>query len=233
MVGAHANVSFREVADDDQDAKEVIAFSKSFAGKMEEARDLVRPEVTEEPKEKNVPQIENPGVGAEEERIREDKKHSYEEKPIPEIVPVVEDPNKIDESRNQAGPSTPRPSSQKTMAPSGSPEPEGKKLKQTVVKPVREIEGESPASKRLKTDPRKWEQGGGTGGALGLYEYEVHEQEDEEKHEVPKALWSTAPLDRTPPDPPKWIEDLADAVEEWRLKRLGVLESVDELKTEE
>ena len=44
MVGAQVNVAFPEVADGDQDAKEVIAFSKSFAGKVEEARDLVSPE---------------------------------------------------------------------------------------------------------------------------------------------------------------------------------------------
>lgn len=244
MVGAPASVSFPEVADDDQDAKEVIAFSKSLAGKVEEARDLVSPEVTEEQK-KEASQVKSSGVEAEEERIREDKKHSYEEEPIPEIMPVVEDPNKIDEDRSEAGPSTPRPSSQKTRAPSGSLEPEGKKMKQTVVKPVRELESESSASKRFKPDPAmerrlettqvgddffyRFDKVVGQ-EELWAYEYEVHEQEEEEKHEVPEALWSDAPLDRAPPDPPKWIEDLADAVEEWRLKRLGVLEPIEELK---
>ena len=38
MVGAQINVPFPEVADDDQDAKEVLAFSRSFAGKVEEAQ---------------------------------------------------------------------------------------------------------------------------------------------------------------------------------------------------
>ena len=50
-----------------------------------------------------------------------------------------------------------------------------------------------------------------------------NEEEDEQSLEIPDALWSDAPLDRAPPDPPKWVDDLADEVEEKRLERLGVL----------
>lgn len=35
---------------------------------------------------------------------------------------------------------------------------------------------------------------------------------------LPEELWLDAPLDRVPPDPPKWIDDLADSVEEKRLQ---------------
>lgn len=63
------------------------------------------------------------------------------------------------------------------------------------------------------------------------YENEVEENEEEAKHDLPEALWSTAPSDRIPPDLPKWVDDLADAVEEWRLKRLGVIAPLEELKS--
>ena len=43
-----------------------------------------------------------------------------------------------------------------------------------------------------------------------------NEEEDEQSLEIPDALWSDAPLDRVPPDPPKWVDDLADEVEEKR-----------------
>ena len=38
---------------------------------------------------------------------------------------------------------------------------------------------------------------------------------------IPDALWSEEPLSRTPPQPPPTIEELADKVEEQRLKRMG------------
>ena len=107
------------------------------------------------------------------------------------------------------------------------------------MKPLHSLQADSPASKRLKADDTVTQVGEDiyyhldqTVGQeeLWSYDYEVHEAEEEEKHEVPEALWSEAPLDRTPPDPPKWIDDLADSVEEWRLKRLGALESIAELK---
>ena len=44
--------------------------------------------------------------------------------------------------------------------------------------------------------------------------------------DVPKELWSSALLDRVPPDPPKWVDDLADIVEEERLQRMGVLRAM-------
>ena len=44
---------------------------------------------------------------------------------------------------------------------------------------------------------------------------------------IPEALWSLAPLDRVPADPPTWIDDLADEVEEQRLLKMGVLEAME------
>lgn len=55
----------------------------------------------------------------------------------------------------------------------------------------------------------------------------VWSQENEEEEEEPLLIsptpWSNAPLDRIPPDPPKWVDDLADELEEKRLEKLGVL----------
>ena len=181
----------------------------------------------------------------EEERLREDKKLPYEEEPIPELVPVQVDPGQIDEARNQAGPSTPRPAAQKTPLASRSSESDVKKLKPTTVKPPHELIAESPESKRLKssdTTERRLEltQVGDDifhhldkvvgQEDLWSYEHETESTAEEAKHDVPEALWSDAPLDRVPPDPPKWIDDLADAVEEWRLKRLGVLSPLEQLR---
>ena len=58
---------------------------------------------------------------------------------------------------------------------------------------------------------------------------------DEETEEVtamsvPEALWPSAPLDRVPADPPLWIDELADEVEEQRLRKMGVLEAMDSEK---
>lgn len=95
---------------------------------------------------------EKPKVMTEEDEVREDNKKPYEEDPIPELIPVPPDPNRIDEARNQAGPSTPRPSAQKIPLASDGSESGAKKLKPTVVKPTHDLPGDSPASKRLKSD---------------------------------------------------------------------------------
>ena len=50
---------------------------------------------------------------------------------------------------------------------------------------------------------------------------------DQAVDELPDALWSNALLDRVPPEPPKWIEDIVAAVEEARLQKLGVLSRMD------
>ena len=50
---------------------------------------------------------------------------------------------------------------------------------------------------------------------------------NESQYQLPEELWSSADLDRVPPDPPKWIDDLADAVEEERLQRMKVLERIE------
>ena len=47
---------------------------------------------------------------------------------------------------------------------------------------------------------------------------------------IPEELWSSASLERVPPDPPFWIDELADAVEEQRLLSMGVLEKMEEEK---
>ena len=181
----------------------------------------------------------------EEEQLREDKKKPYEEDPNPELIPVQTDPSRVDGERNQAGPSTLRPSAQKIPMSSDGSESGGKKMKPTVVKPTHELVSESPASKRLKPEEpveRRLEmtQVGEEyfpnldrnigQEELWAYENEIEENEEETKHDIPEALWSEAPLDRVPPDPPKWIDDLADAVEEWRLWRLGVIAPLEELK---
>ena len=64
---------------------------------------------------------------AEEAQVREDKKKTFEEEPIPELVPVgTKDSDQVDESRNQAGPSTPRPMAQKMPAPQSGQESEAR-----------------------------------------------------------------------------------------------------------
>lgn len=44
MVGAQQKLPFAGIAIDDQDARDVIAFGRSFAGKLEETRDLTQEE---------------------------------------------------------------------------------------------------------------------------------------------------------------------------------------------
>ena len=58
-----------------------------------------------------------------------------------------------------------------------------------------------------------------------------NEEEDEGTiMSIPEALWSSAPLDRIPADPPLWIDELADEVEEQRLLKMGVLEKMESEK---
>ena len=52
---------------------------------------------------------------------------------------------------------------------------------------------------------------------------EQDDVEDLKPGAIPDALWSDEPLNRTPPQPSPIIEQLADKVEEQRLKRMGVL----------
>ena len=218
----------------------MIVFGRTYAGKLEEARDLMEEEKTTT-RSSNVAQEEVdelPKELTEEENLREDKKRPYEEEMIPELIHVPPDPFLIDEAKNQTGPSTPRPNAQKIPLTNGSPEPDGKKLKPTTFKTTHDLQAESPESKRLKPNEgaeRRLEmtQIGDdifhhmdqVIGQEDLWSYEddLENSVEEAKHDIPEALWSDAPLDRVPPDPPKWVHDLADAVEEWRLKRLGAL----------
>lgn len=188
------------------------------------------------------------GSPSEEERIAEDKKKGIDEaEEIPELVPL--DPERVDEARNQAGPSrpsTPRPGAHKSPLPSGSPESEGKKLKPTVEKPSHEVDVVTPDPKRTKVtleenverrveatwvDDTEYYHKDKVIGEEELWALEQEEQENEgDGNDLPSALWSTAALDRVPPDPPSWIEDLADEVEVKRLQRLGVLQPMEGLR---
>eukprot|EP00913_Durusdinium_trenchii_P032259 g30204.t1 len=235
------------VSPDDVDAQEVLAFVKSYAGKREEARELVedepnRVEGREGGEQKSLAELQ----------LAEDKKQDFVEEEVPELV-KVSNPMVIDERRNQAGPSAPRPKPQQlvstprsTASKTGMVEQEKtdmKKMKMTVEKAARPLEASSPEPKR----PRHEGDGNmerrvevtqvGTESyyhmddIIGEEEMAVWSQENEEEEEqaleIPDALWSDAPLDRVPPDPPKWVDDLADEVEEKRLERLGVLAPVE------
>ena len=64
---------------------------------------------------------------------------------------------------------------------------------------------------------------------------EVEFWEDEDKiefKEVPDALWSTASLEKQPPSPETWVDQLADEVEIQRLLSMGVLQRQEECQDE-
>ena len=230
------------VSPDDVDAQEILAFVKSYAGKREEARELVEDEPNqvegrEGREQKSLAELQ----------LAEDKKQDFVEEEVPELV-KVSNPMVIDERRNQAGPSDPRPKPQQavstprsTASKTGMVEQEKtdmKKMKMTVEKAAHPLEASTPEPKRPRHEgdanmERRVEvtQVGGVllphgrhhrRGGDGRVSQE-NEEEDEQPLEIPDALWSDAPLDRVPPDPPKWVDDLADEVEEKRLERLGVL----------
>ena len=208
------------IALDDDDAREIIAFSKSYAGKLEEVKDLV--EVAQrKPGEQE--------VLTEEQKLAEEKKQDYVEEKI--VIPETraQDAHSIDEARNQAGPSmpmsTPRSSAQKMSLEVDGGEEDSKRLKVTPVKPVHESEGEMSEPKRLRTS------GGSSqmerrveATAVGQDTYyhmdqffgeeeilacgeEEEEEEVSQKVSIPEELWSSASLERVPPDPPFWIDD--------------------------
>ena len=190
---------------------------------------------------KDLVEVEKKQSGAtevltEELKLAEEKKQNYVEEKV--IVPEIKtrDANSIDEERNQAGPSVPA-ATPRSLAQKMSLEAEG-----TPIKPVHESEGEMSEPKRLKTS------GGGTqierrveATAVGEDTYYhmdqffgeeeiLEEEEDSPKVSIPSELWSSASLERVPPDPPCWIDELADAVEEQRLLNMGVLEAMEEEK---
>ena len=49
---------------------------------------------------------------------------------------------------------------------------------------------------------------------------------------LPDALWSKAPLDKPPPPPDAWVDQLADEVEIQRLLDMGVLQRKEECQDE-
>ena len=99
-------------------------------------------------------------------------------------------------------------------------------------------EGESSESKRLKIGDEKPHverrvQATEVGDDVHYHMDQFFGEEeflscDEEAEDLPL---SPAPLDRIPADPPTWIDDLADEVEEQRLLKMGVLEAMEEEKT--
>ena len=208
------------VSPDDVDAQEILAFVKSYAGKREEAKDLI----DEAPAREKGNGNDGP-PDPEERKLAEDKRKDYvEEEMIPELVKVTS-AMAVDEGRNQAGPSnphhrhlhapsTPRSTAQKTLCQEHE-EVEGKKMKMTIEKPTRQLEAPTPDPKRLKhqeepnTERRVEITQVGEDSyyhmdyIIGEEELAVWNSEDEEEDEValeiPEALWSNAPLDRVPP----------------------------------
>ena len=53
---------------------------------------------------------------------------------------------------------------------------------------------------------------------------------NDKENPVPDGVWSEEPLSRTPPKPSWEVELLADQVEESRLKRMGVIEDLDDTR---
>ena len=211
------------VAPYDEDAKEVIAFSRSYAGKLEEVKDLVNAEEkkTETPKELS-----------EEQKLAEDKKVDYAEEKITLPLMKLKDPNMVDEARNQAGPSAPATTPRSQAQKSGFTMEGG--------------EGDPKKPKRLKTgekEPQIERQVQATEVGDDVYYHMDQffgEEElmawDEETEEVtgmsiPEALSSSASLDRVPADPPLWIDELADEAEEHlKTLKMGVLEAMEDEK---
>lgn len=126
------------MAEKDKEAYEVIAFAKSYAGKIEEKKD--------EEESRN----RGDTLDEEEKKVREDKKVSFSDRDpaLDEVIPIRAQAPVIDEANNQAGPSslsmpsTPRPTAQKNLQSEGSPEPDAKKFKPTVEKTVHGIENQ-------------------------------------------------------------------------------------------
>ena len=227
-----------KLAEEDKEAYEVITFARSYAGKIDQRKE----DEEEAEKEKTIEE--------EEKRIREDKKVSFREEDagLLEVIPIAEGQPLIDEENNQAGPSSgrapssPRTTARKQVSMEESSEQDSKKLKPTMEKPVHGLEMVSPDPKRAKPDdvPHVERRVAATqvGGDVfyhndsiwdeDLISWNVEPEEEEvlPGGEVPKELWSAAPLDRVPPDPPKWVDDLADKVEEERLQRMGVLRAM-------
>ena len=187
---------------------------------------------------------------SQEKKVREDKKVSFtEEQQAPqEVIPIQALAPVIDEENNQAGPSrlsspsTPRPSSQKNLAGEGR-EPDPKKLKPTVEKSIHPVEVENPEPKRSRHEEGDQMERRISATQVGenLYyhndaiwdeekiEWNLESEEEESfdgEKGPPDELWLDAPLDRVPPDPPGWVDDLADTVEEGRLQKMGALKAM-------
>ena len=233
----------KAMADHDEDALEVLAFTETLAGKLEEAQDLM----VEEKK----PTKGDASKEDEEKILAEDKKKDYVEEEVQELIPVSH-PDQVDESRNQAGPSsvrpsTPRPMTQKSSLEKGAGEPAGKRFKVTFEKNVHSLEPEAPEAKRMKPEEGAQEErrveATEVEGRLYYHMDKVMEEdflewedewaleEEESFQDIPDELWYDAPLDRVPPDPPKWVDELANEVEERRLQKLGVSVPLEEWKS--
>ena len=198
-------------AHDPSFAPKILALVKSYAGKREEAKDLIDDEFNREKA-----QGDGGPQDPEERKLAEDKKQDFVEEEIPEPQP-----------RLLHARSTPRSTAQKTVSQEHE-KGDGKKMKMTVEKPTHSLEASTPEPKRLRqqdepnTERRVEITQVGEDSyyhmdyIIGEEEMAVWNYENEEEEvtalEIPDALWSNAPLDRVPPDPPKWIDDLADSI---------------------
>ena len=237
----------QDVLEGDQEAQEVFAYARSYAGKLEAQREA------EEKEEKN-----NKETVEQEETLKlaEDKKRNWVENQELSLLTVaalsidIPRASMVDEEKNQLGPSrpnlfslldspsTPRPAAQKVGQSVENSIPEAKKLKPTIEKLTDGHKGVDPDPKRAKQDPEiqhERRNDGHAGWERCLLSYGLHHwgggvgSMDQAVDELPDALWSNALLDRVPPEPPKWIEDIVAAVEEARLQKLGVLSRMDKL----
>lgn len=118
-----------------------------------------------------------------------------------------------------------------------------KKMKMTVGKTTHELEASAPEPKRLKQDDetnreRRVEitQVGEDSyyhmdDIIGEKEMAVWRYEKRRERLLSRSLrlFSDAPVDRVPPDPPKYLDDLnlADELEEKRLEKLGMLAPIE------
>ena len=195
-----------QVAEDDHDA--LLAFSRSYAGKLEERKGMENVEVEDAPKTSEK---------QEEQKIAEDKRKGIHEgsdvEELKELAPI-RDPRLLDETKNQAGPSvplmptTPCAPPLKALQSIDSPEPEAKKFK-----PVHELQGSTASeAKRMKPNEEAHQERRAMETQVGddvfahqdevlskeeieAWLMEAEEWKNESQYQLPEELWSSADLD--------------------------------------
>ena len=203
----------QDILEGDQEAQEVLAYARSYAGKLEAQREAEEKE--EKASREMVEQEETL-------KLAEDKRKSVvedQELSLPMVMaPSVDIPHAsvVDEEKNQLGPSrpsafslldspsTPRSAAQKVGQPAESSIPEAKKLKPTIEKLTPEHEGVDPDPKRAKQDPTIQHERRVTATQVGndvfyhmdsiIGEEELvawqDETDDQAMDELPDELWS-------------------------------------------